>query len=39
MKVHADRYKENEHYDIDTLDELKEHIAKSKENGEVPGFV
>lgn len=35
----AARYKENEYYDIDTLDELKDHIEKSKENGEVPGFV
>ena len=33
------RYTENEHTDIDTLDELKAHIEKSKEAGEVPGFV
>lgn len=33
------RYAENEHTDIDTLDELKAHIEKSKAAGEVPGFV
>ncbi|WP_159723374.1 proline--tRNA ligase [Enterococcus sp. CSURQ0835] len=33
------RYKENEHTDIETLDELKAHIEKSKANGEVPGYV
>ncbi|WP_251866339.1 proline--tRNA ligase [Enterococcus malodoratus] len=33
------RYEENEHTDIETLDELKAHIEKSKEAGETPGFV
>ncbi|MFC4772231.1 proline--tRNA ligase [Enterococcus hermanniensis] len=33
------RYQANEHTDIDTLDELKAHIEKSKAAGEVPGFV
>ena len=34
-----ERYQANEHTDIDTLDELKAHIEKSKTAGEVPGFV
>ncbi|WP_407855423.1 proline--tRNA ligase [Enterococcus hailinensis] len=34
-----ERYQANEHTDIDTLDELKAHIEKSKAAGEVPGFV
>ncbi|WP_125768547.1 proline--tRNA ligase [Companilactobacillus furfuricola] len=33
------RNKANEHYDIDTLDDFKKHIATCKENNEVPGFV
>lgn len=33
------RNKANEHLNIDTLDQLKEHIETSKANGEVPGFV
>lgn len=33
------RYKENEHTDIDTLDDLKAHIEKCKAEGEIPGFV
>ncbi|MDN6753076.1 MAG: His/Gly/Thr/Pro-type tRNA ligase C-terminal domain-containing protein, partial [Enterococcus sp.] len=33
------RYTANEHTDIDTLDDLKAHIEKSKEAGETPGFV
>ncbi|MDT2756393.1 proline--tRNA ligase [Enterococcus asini] len=33
------RNKANEHFDIDTLDELKAHIEKCKENGEPTGFV
>lgn len=33
------RNKENEHYDIDTLDDLKKHIQTCKDNGEIPGFV
>lgn len=33
------RYRENEHYDIETLDDLKAHIERSKESGTVPGFV
>lgn len=33
------RNKANEHYDINTLVELKEHIEKSNAEGNVPGFV
>lgn len=31
--------KENEHYDIDTLEELKVHLAKCEETGERPGWI
>jgi prolyl-tRNA synthetase len=33
------RNKENEYFDIDTLDDLKKHIETKKTAGEVPGFV
>lgn len=33
------RNKANEHYDIDSLDALKQHIERCKETGEVTGFV
>lgn len=33
------RNKENEHYDIETLDELKAHIEASKQANKTPGFV
>ncbi|MCZ0717531.1 proline--tRNA ligase [Aerococcus kribbianus] len=31
--------KTHEHYDIDTLEDLKAHIAKCEENGQRPGWV
>src|SRR5699024_3769160 len=33
------RNKANEHYDIDTLDQLKEHIETCKNEGRLTGFV
>ena len=39
LQAAKERNKANEHYDINTLDELKAHIEKSKAEGKVPGFV
>ncbi|CAI3510187.1 proline--tRNA ligase [Enterococcus cecorum] len=39
LQAAKEHNKANEHYDINTLDELKAHIEKSKAEGKVPGFV
>lgn len=39
LKAARARNKENEHYDIETLDDLKAHIEKCKAEDKVTGFV
>ncbi|MGX7162429.1 proline--tRNA ligase [Enterococcus massiliensis] len=39
LEAARDRNKENEHFDIDTLEDLKAHIERCKEADQVPGFV
>ena len=39
LEAARERNRENEHFDIDTLDELKAHIERCKEEDKVTGFV
>lgn len=39
LEAARERNKENEHFDIDTLEDLKAHIERCKEADQVPGFV